>query len=275
MNKKYRVFNSKVLEAKMPGIREETYLRYKKFLEELPEWMSIDREMSIADHCKNEKVSSNTSIVMQMAPLNLLTRKLASNERADKRKVKYRYYLNYEVTDDDFNRKARMLAAACNLYGLGSKQPESFIERVKHKSVKLSTSDSNEDFTDNAKKVMETFDKKESWKPSTDAPWDNDTKKTEKKPDKIIGVIGDSSPEERFKKEIEKPKRINVAMLIQQLGLAIEQMATFGNEMKESKEVIENSLKVVESKLAKIKPSVDGEKGFTLNVENINIYFGK
>ena len=156
--KKKRKFNLVTIEKKMSRIKDSTYQKYLKFLEELPEWLAIDRGMSIGSHCKSEPVSSNTHIVMQLEPISLLERKKIPGTN------KNHYYLNYEVSDDDFKKKARMLATAVSMYGTygkgvwlkeGEEQPEP------EKPITLSTSQAPEELADNASKILTKFGKEE------------------------------------------------------------------------------------------------------------------
>ena len=101
-----RAFKKNILKARMETVRPDTYEKYLKFLTELPEYINIEG-FSMSKHCSQEKVSSNTNIVMKMCPVNLFEKGTNGSK----------YNLKYTVNDIDFKVKARRLAAAVSLYG--------------------------------------------------------------------------------------------------------------------------------------------------------------
>lgn len=186
-------FNKQILEDKMKNIREETYIKYKKFLEELPEYMIIDKDIDIAKHCKSESVSSNTYLVMQIHPIDLLVKRKVKGEQ------KFNYYINYSVKDDNFNIKARMLAAGCSLYGAGSKIDNIYVDDVNDKKepelVISTTNDNDDDFIKKSKKIISKFKTKDEIR--------DEKAKTARK----LQKLGTQSGKKELSKEVEEVQK--------------------------------------------------------------------
>ena len=276
MNKKHRKFNLATLEKKMPNVKHTTYQKYLTFLTELPEWLSIDRGMSLGDHCKSEPVSSNAYIVMQAEPISLLTRKKFPG------KMRFQYYLNYEISDNDFKKKARMLAVAWSLYG--QKGDDIWLEEGEEqleptKPITLSTSQAPEELADNAGQILTKFGKEEKHIEFEHEPT----------PEKVSTVADKGTKgwqlkdtPEQLKQSVEqepvKPKKkvSSLANLEKQLGLAVKKMAEFGDNFDDSQKTIHGILQQISEglKSEEVVP-VDDNKGLTLHIGTINIFYNK
>jgi len=140
----------------------------------------------------------------------------------------------------------------------------------------LSTSQAPEELADNAGKILTKFGKEEKHIEFEHEPTPEKVSTVADKGTK--GWLLKDTPEQLKQPVKQVVKRIRLKELEEQLGLAIEKMASFSDTFVESQKTIEKSLTRIGDGLSEKETPKEPTKspetgGITLHIENINIFY--